>query len=164
MNLTQRCTDVLNAQMNTERYNNAVYMALAGQFDVMNLVGMAKFMKKQACGEMEHSKKIYEYIVDRNAAPAIGVVPVPAVPVVANPQDAFVTALNLERTTTQQISNLYETAVAERDYLTVEFLMWFLNEQVEEERILSEILGRLAIGGNDGSSILLIDHWLGEGA
>ena len=46
------------------------------------------------------------------------------------------------------------------DYATQAHLQWFLDEQVEEEKTIIDILGRLALAGDDKTAILILDQAL----
>jgi ferritin len=49
-------------------------------------------------------------------------------------------ALDQERKVSDQISELFAVARAEHDYLSEQFVQWFLKEQVEEEATMVELL------------------------
>jgi ferritin len=76
--------------------------------------------------------------------------------------DAFEKALAHEKGVTQSIHRLYEMAVAEKHYPAMVLLHWFIEEQVEEEKIVEEILSQLRLGKGDPSTILILDKALKE--
>src|SRR4029453_12430284 len=49
-------------------------------------------------------------------------------------------ALEQERTVSDQISELFKVARDEGDYLSEQFVQWFLKEQVEEVATMTELL------------------------
>jgi ferritin len=49
-------------------------------------------------------------------------------------------ALDQERNVSQRISDIFASAREEGDYLSEQFMQWFLKEQVEEEATMSELL------------------------
>ena len=51
--------------------------------------------------------------------------------------------------------------VEERDYSAHVLLEWFVDEQVEEEKSLTDIIDHLDMTGNDGTGLLLLDSRLG---
>jgi ferritin len=65
---------------------------------------------------------------------------------------------------TQQINDLYELAQKEKDYATLQFLTWFLQEQVEEENTVSDVIDRLTLAGNDPAGLLRLDDEAGRRA
>jgi ferritin len=70
-------------------------------------------------------------------------------------------ALEHEKQVTASIDGLYELALEERDYSAHVLLEWFVDEQVEEEKSLTEIIDHLEMVGNDGTGLLLLDSRLG---
>ena len=57
---------------------------------------------------------------------------------------------------------LYALANELDDYATQAHLKWFLDEQVEEEKTITDILGRLELAGDDKTAILILDQALSE--
>ena len=58
---------------------------------------------------------------------------------------------------TQQINGLVELARKENDYITINFLQWFLTEQLEEVSSMDNLLKILERAGND---LLQADEYL----
>ena len=56
------------------------------------------------------------------------------------------------------------TADEARDIDSRSLLDWFVSEQIEEEAVVSEILGRARLVNEDGSGILRLDAELGQSA
>lgn len=67
-----------------------------------------------------------------------------------------------EQFMTESINNLMDLAISEKDYATVNFLQWFVNEQVEEEASFSEILDKLKLIGDDKRGLFMLDKELGQ--
>lgn len=80
----------------------------------------------------------------------------------SSPLDAFEKSLAHERKVTASIHNLYELALANRDYATVSLLKWFVDEQVEEEKNASEMVDRLTLAGDNSNALLLLDRQAGQ--
>ena len=60
------------------------------------------------------------------------------------------------------INDLYALAISERDYPTHVLLEWFVSEQVEEEKVLNEIVAHMDLIGNDGTGLIIMDQRLGD--
>jgi ferritin len=69
----------------------------------------------------------------------------------------FETSLQHERSITRDIGFLYDQA----DRATQAFLDWFLTEQVEEEKTVTQIVESLRLAGDSGPALLLLDRELG---
>ena len=63
---------------------------------------------------------------------------------------------------TSKIHALYGLAQEEKDYATVEFLSWFVKEQVEEEASARGIIDQFTFAGDSKSSQLFVDAKLGQ--
>ena len=46
----------------------------------------------------------------------------------------------------------------EKDYSTLQFLTWFLQEQVEEENTVLDIIDRLRLAGDSAAALLHLDN------
>ena len=71
----------------------------------------------------------------------------------------FDTALAQERRTTAQINRLYETALEEKDYTTME---WFLTEQVEEENAAENMVERIKLADGQSNPLIRLDYEAGK--
>ena len=71
-------------------------------------------------------------------------------------------ALEHERSVTSMINDLYALAVSERDYPSHVLLEWFVAEQVEEEKVLTELVDHMDLIGDDGTGLLILDARLGD--
>ena len=67
-------------------------------------------------------------------------------------------SLDQEIHVTQQINGLVELARKQNDYITINFLQWFLTEQLEEVSSMDNLLKIIERAGND---LLQADeYWL----
>jgi ferritin len=76
--------------------------------------------------------------------------------------DIFETSLEQERANTRAIYELYDLAKGLNDYATVAHLQWFLDEQVEEEKVMSDAVGLLKFAGDDKSALLSLNREFGS--
>ena len=74
----------------------------------------------------------------------------------------FDTALAYEQNNTKLINDLYALALNENDYATQSHLQWFVDEQVEEEKIVQDVLGLLDVAGDNNSALLVLNRQLAE--
>jgi ferritin len=82
---------------------------------------------------------LVQYLIDRGVTTEIPALE-PVRNAFATPGDALGLALDLERSTTDQISRLAGTARDEGDYLGEQFMQWFLKEQVEEVAVMTTLV------------------------
>ena len=77
--------------------------------------------------------------------------------VFAKPSDAVKLSLDQEIHVTQQINGLVELARKQNDYITINFLQWFLTEQLEEVSSMDNLLKIIERAGTD---LLQADEYL----
>jgi ferritin len=56
------------------------------------------------------------------------------------------------------INDLVHLALTEKDYATHNFLQWYVNEQIEEERVARILNEKLEMIGDDKSGLYLFDR------
>ena len=71
----------------------------------------------------------------------------------------FESPLEKEREVTKSIYGLYKIAQDESDFATVSFLQWIVDEQVEEEKVVSDMIDKLKMAGGNSDSLLLLDRY-----
>lgn len=57
----------------------------------------------------------------------------------------------------KSINDLVELSLNEKDYLTFKFLQWYLDEQLEEEKMAKTMLEKLQLVGSDRGGIYQLD-------
>jgi ferritin len=135
----QPFVDELNAQIAREFAASQQYVAHAVFYDDLTLPRTAAFFYDQAVEERGHALMMVQYLLDADAHP---VIPAVAAPVI-DFEDwvaPFGIALEQERRVTDQIASLAATARRENDYVSEQFMQWFLKEQVEEVATMSDLL------------------------
>ncbi|WP_107773017.1 ferritin [Nocardioides sediminis] len=160
MKLSDRLEAAFNAQITLEFQASLVYRQLAIELELMDLPGMAAWLRHQADEEIVHANKFIDHVADRDNHPVIGAITAPSV-AVGSVLDAFRAALAHEERVSESIRNLYRTAEAEGDLDSRPLLNWFLEEQVEEEATVKEIVGRVVMIDDDGPGLLRLDEELG---
>jgi ferritin len=138
---------LLVAQVASELTAHQTYMGISLHFTRHSLNGWAAFFHKQAIEEAEHGWKIINFLVDNDvefSLPQVG----GATTSYATARDAVLAAQASERKVTQQFEVLANAARDARDNRTLQFLQWFIEEQVEEERMTAALLDLLDSGIN----------------
>ncbi len=157
MKLSSKLEKVLNDQINLELGSAYAYLGMAAYFDSTPFTGFAKWMWVQSGEELGHANRFFKYIVERGGKVTLGAIAEPRCDY-KSPLDAFKASLSHEQKVSAAICAIYELATAEKDYPTVSFLKWFLDEQVEEERNVSEVLAKLELVGDNRSALYQIDQ------
>lgn len=150
----------INNQMAKEFYAAHLYLAMAAYFETESLSGFAKWMRMQHEEELVHAMKLYDYLIQTGGQVALQGVDQPPTSF-KSPIEVMRQSLEHERTVSASINALYELATAQKDYPTQLALQWFISEQVEEERIFTDVIARLELAGDSGAALLLLDSELG---
>ncbi len=159
--MNKKLLDEMNVQINKEMYSGYLYLAMAAHFEEKNLPGFAKWMTIQAEEELEHAIKIFKFLHEVGGKVILDAIDKPDSEF-GNPQNVFEQVLEHEQYVTSRIHLLYKLAVETDEYPTQMFLQWFVNEQVEEEKNVTEILENLKLAGESGNVLLMLDRALAQ--
>lgn len=140
--LSQTMQDAINAQIKHEFYSAHLYLAMAAYFESKTLPGIAKWMRVQSVEEGAHALKFFDYVNDRGGRVLLAAIDQPPAEF-ASPLEVFQKALEHEQKMTGLINSLYALALKENDYATQVMLQWFISEQVEEEKSVTEIVEQI---------------------
>lgn len=156
--MISRVLDALNNQINAEFWSSYLYLSMAADFENKGFEGFSHWFRLQYKEESEHALKFLDYINDRG-----GTVRLHAIKDVPQtwptPLNAFEDVLTHEQKVTEMINNLMDLAIQEKDYATQNFLRWFIDEQVEEEKVAQGIIDKLRRVG-DGGGLVYVDKEL----
>jgi len=152
---------MLSEQVNAEYYSAYYYLSMSAYADRAGFKGVAQWLFVQAQEEMAHGTHIYQHILERGAAPSFAAIQLPPV-TFESIQDVFEKVLLHEQHVTELINNIASVAMRESDHATYQFIMWYVNEQVEEEADADEILSKVRLIGNNSSMLYNLDTELGN--
>lgn len=159
MAINKKMEDAINEQINAELYSAYLYMSMASWFENRNLMGFTNWMKCQYMEETMHGMKFYNFLNDRGGRAVLKAIDTPSVEW-NNPLEVFEEVYAHEQKVTSLINNLVSIAKDIRDYASESLLMWFVDEQVEEEASADEIVNRLKLIKDDASALLMLDQEL----
>ena len=131
--------DRLNDQIASEFSAHQQYVAIAVYYDAETLPRLAAFFYAQALEERNHAMMMVQYLMDAGVDPVIPGVDAPRTSF-ADIVEPVQAALEQERRVSDQIEALAKVAREEGDYLSEQFTLWFLKEQVEEVATMSDLL------------------------
>jgi ferritin len=152
---------LLVAQVAHELSAHQTYMGISLYFTRESLNGWAKFFHDQATEEAEHAWKIIGFLVDNEVdftLPPVG----GATTDYGSAREAVETAQASERAVTGQFEAMANAAREAGDNRTLQFLQWFIEEQVEEERTMAALLDLIDSGINLFDAEAHLDRVAGE--
>jgi ferritin len=147
MLISEKLNKSMNQQIGSELGASNQYLKIASYFDSESLPGLAGFFFRQSDEEREHAMKFVHYILDAGGVveiPEIGAAPTE----IGSAEAAVKMALDWELGVTNQINNLMDQAIAEKDHIAQQFLRWFVDEQLEEVSTMDTLLAVVKRAGN----------------
>ena len=159
--IAEQPAKLLVAQVASELSAHQTYMGISLYFARESLNGWAKLFHDQATEEAEHGGKIIGFLIDNDidfSLPPVGGAPT----VYGSAREAVEVAQASEARVTQQFETLANAARDARDNRTLQFLQWFIEEQVEEERTMAALLDLIDSGINLFQAQELLENVAGE--
>ena len=156
MLIPEKVVSAINEQIGYEFSASMQYYAIAAHFAAEALPQLSTHFFKQAEEEKEHALRFLKYVVDAGGNVVIPGIDAPQARF-RNPEEAVRLSLDQEVKVTHQINHLVELARGENDYITINFLQWFLTEQLEE---VSSMDSLLKIVQRAGTNVLQADEYL----
>ena len=155
--MNEKVADLLNQQINKEFYSAYLYLDMANYYDEQDLDGYANYYMVQAQEERDHALLFLKYMQINNLKVTLDAI--------AKPDKTFTSLLDPleiaaehERYVTALINEIYHEAHQAKDYRTMKFLDWFVNEQMEEEENADSMVNRYKLFGQDPKGLYLLDQ------
>lgn len=159
--LSEKLLKALNEQITHELHAAHLYTAMAAYCVGVDLDGCSNFFLMQAEEERFHAMKLFNYVGDQDGEIILGALENPY-NTYENILEVFKAALEHEKLVTSQIYNLMDIATEEREYATISFLNWYVDEQVEEEASFNTLIQKFKVAMNDESMLYMLDQELGQ--
>ena len=154
---SEKLIHTFNQQIGNEMHGSLQYIAIASYFDSETLPELAKFFYQQSDEERTHAMRFVKFINDVGGRVQIPALPAP-VSEFASAEAAVGQALAWEEEVTRQIYDLVEIARADKAYIGVRFLDWFVEEQLEEVTTMNDLLAVIRRAGPD--RLLFVEEYL----
>ena len=159
--ISENLSRAISEQVNAEYYSAYLYQSMSAWAEDAGLKGAANWLWVQAREEMAHAIHMYQYLLDRDAVPTFAAVEAPpAASSFSGLLDVFQAVLAHEQKVTARINNIATLAMRENDHACYQFIMWYVNEQVEEEANDKAIIDRLKLVGDNSGQLLTLDNEL----
>lgn len=146
--LSNKLHDAINAQINAEMWSAYLYLSMSLDAEAKGNKGVANWFYIQWQEEMDHARIFMNYLNERDAK--VELKPIEAVPTTWNSiLDMFKQTLEHEKKVTSLIHNLAAIAQEDNDFASKNRLVWFIDEQVEEEASARDMIAAFeAVEGN----------------
>lgn len=157
--LSQKMQSALNAQINAEMWSAYLYLSMSMAAADKGLKGVANWFAIQFKEEQDHAQIFINYLLSRGGR--VKLAPIAEVETEwDSPLAMFEQTLSHEKKVTSLIHNLCNLAAEEKDVATANRMVWFVDEQVEEEESARDIIDELKLVGGDKLGLYMIDKEL----
>lgn len=139
---------VINDQINAELWSAYLYLSMSMDCEAKGYKGIANWFYVQFQEEQDHARIFMNYLNSRGEK--VVLLPIAEVKTEWDSVlDMYKDTLNHEKKVTAMIHNLAAIAQQDRDYASVNRIVWFIDEQVEEEEAAREMITTFeAVEGN----------------
>ena len=148
---------LLNQQINKEFYSAYLYLDISNYYDDLDLNGYANYYMVQAQEERDHALLFMKYMQSIGLKVTLDAIDKPD-KVFGSILDPLEIAAEHERYVSALINDIYHECHEARDYRTLKFLDWFVDEQREEEDSADSMVSRYKLFGQDPRGLYLLDQ------
>lgn len=157
--LNAKVEQALNAQINAEFWSAYLYLSMSADAMQKGYKGIANWFSVQFQEEQAHAQILINYVQARGGK--VTLAPIDTVKTEwASPLEMYQDTLQHEQKVTSLIDDLCHTAASEKDFATANMLIWFVNEQVEEEDNARTIIDQLKMVADNSLGLYMIDKEL----
>ncbi|MBP3426341.1 MAG: ferritin [Rikenellaceae bacterium] len=137
--LSQKLHAAINEQINAELWSAYLYLSMSMDAESKGFKGVANWFYVQWLEEQDHARILINYLNSRDAK--VELKPIAEVQTEWDSVlDMYKDTLKHEKVVTSLINNLAAIAAEDRDYASSNMLIWFIDEQVEEEESARDMI------------------------
>ena len=137
--LSKQLHEAINAQINAELWSAYLYLAMSLDAENKGYKGVANWFYVQFQEEQDHARIFMNYL--NSVDTKVTLLPIAEVPAKWDTVlDMFKQTLEHEKKVTSLINNLAFIANEDRDFASINRLVWFIDEQVEEEESARDMI------------------------
>lgn len=154
--MDKKVSQLLNEQINKELYSAYLYLDFSVFYEREGLDGFANWYMIQAQEERDHAMLFMKYLQNNGEKVTLDAV--------AKPDKGLKTLMDPlkfgfehEQYVTSLINDIYAAAYDVKDFRTMQFLDWFVKEQLEEEKNADDMIKKMELFGNDSKGLYSLD-------
>ena len=155
--MNARVHELLNEQINKEFYSAYLYLQFSNYYYDRELNGFGNWYMIQAQEERDHALLFLKYMQNNGLKVTLEAIDKPD-KTYGSILDPLETAAEHERYVTSLINAIYHECYEDRDYRTMKFLDWFVDEQMEEEDNADSMINRYKLFGSDPKGLYALDQ------
>lgn len=138
--------DICNRQVQREGYSSVLYLAMASWTETQGYSGIADWLYLQAEEEKMHMLKFIRFINERGGHAILPSFEQPPTKF-KDITSLFDEVLKHEQYISESINDIVAKATEEKDFPTLNWIQWFVSEQIEEEASVQTIIDKLRLVG-----------------
>ena len=154
--MDQKVYELINDQINKELYSAYLYLSFADYYEEQGLGGYANYFEIQAQEERDHALIFRNYLHANGMPVKLLAIDMPD-KTFNSFMDPLEAALEHEQYVTALINGIYAAADAVHDYRCLQFLHWFVEEQLEEEENANGMIDKMRLFGSDPRGLYELD-------
>ena len=157
--LSERLHTAINDQINAELWSAYLYLSMSMDAEAKGYKGIANWFYVQWLEEQDHAHILMNYLNSRDAK--VELKPIAEVQTEwPSVLEMFRHTLKHEKVVTGLINNLATIAAEDRDFASSNMLVWFINEQIEEEENARDKIFAVEAVENDKYGMYQLDKEL----
>lgn len=154
--ISDKAVELINRQIKREEESSRLYLTFSTWLDFNGWYGAAGRYRDYATEELTHRDKFISFLQDRDVLPEI-----PALDKPANDnldiEKIIQATYEHEIFVTTSISEIKTQAFTDKDFVLIDFLDWFITEQISEEAKALYFVDRLKMFKNTNASLYHLD-------
>ena len=154
--MNEKVHQLLNQQINKEFYSAYLYLDFSNYFKAKGLDGFANWYMIQAQEERDHAMLFLKYLQMCGEKVELGIIDKPDKEL-KTLMDPLKAGLEHEKYVTSLINDIYGAAYDVKDFRTMQFLDWFVKEQLEEEKNADDMIKKMELFGSDAKGLYSLD-------
>lgn len=155
--LNKKVAELLVNQVNKEFYSAYLYLDFSNYYTDEGLDGYANWYMIQAQEERDHALLFMQYLQNNGESVELEAIAKPDVKLKKH-IDPLEEGYKHEQYVTSLIHAIYEEASNCKDYRTMQFLDWFVQEQGEEEKNAEEMIKKYQLFGTDAKGLYALNE------
>ena len=154
--LDKKVANLINEQINKELYSAYLYLDFSIYYEEQGLSGFANWYMIQAQEERDHAMLMLQYLQNNGEKVSLLAVEKPdkEFPELISP---LLAGFEHEKYVTGLINNIYAAAYEVKDFRSMQFLDWFVKEQLEEEKNAYDMIKKFNLFGSDPKGLYALD-------
>ena len=157
--LSQKLQDAINAQINAELWSAYLYLSMSMDAEAKGYKGVANWFFVQWQEEQDHARILMNYLNSRDCK--VELKPIEAVDTTwGSVLEMFQETPKHEKVVTGLINNLAAIAAEDKDFASSNMLVWFIDEQIEEEESARDMIFAAEAVENDKYGMYQLDKEL----